>query len=121
MMFCMSGMVVAATGDPDRFEQPPLGEGADQRYAGEDRADGEMLRRCGVQPEQRKHQRLRRDRDPEANRDIGDGLDLRHGARLFHAASALRVAVSASKLAPVSAWVAVPPVISCQRRTATSQ
>ena len=45
-------------------------------------ADGEMLCRCGVKPEQRKHQRLHCDRDPEANRDIGDGLDQRHRARL---------------------------------------
>lgn len=39
----------------------------------------------------------------------------------FLAINGLRISAIGSKLWLVSAWMAVPPVISCQRRAATSQ
>jgi len=68
-------MADAVIGIPDRFEQPPQNERADQRYARERRANFQVLDQRRLQTKHRKHQNLRNHGHAIPDNDIGDRLD----------------------------------------------
>jgi len=62
------------------FEHPPENKGPRDAHHGEHSAHLQVLRQRRVQPEDRKDQDLRYDRDAVADKHIGDGLGKRHEA-----------------------------------------
>lgn len=67
------------------FEQPAQRIAAQERDADEDPAQRQIVTKAWVKAEPWEHHDLRDDRQRVAQRDIGDGLDQRHAARLRHA------------------------------------
>ena len=87
----MFAMAAGATGSPDPLEQAPQQIGPDQAHTSEYPAHCKILPERSVQAEDREDQDLREDRNAVADNHIGDGLDQRHEAGLFHGSNPKRL------------------------------
>src|SRR5512134_746033 len=104
----------------DRFEHPSKDVRTGDRCERKQPADCKVFAEAYPQPEQRKDDDLRQQRDGEADDNVGDRLDQRHPPRLFHAARGRRSAAMSSNVRPSPSRVACLFVAVCQRFTATS-